>query len=63
MDTNENQYSKYDQKGDNDIKWQQECLKKISDKSNVILSSPTGSGKTRVFLEWALKQYERPIIL
>ena len=63
MNTNENQYSKYDQKGDNDIKWQQECLKKISDKSNVILSSPTGSGKTRVFLEWALKQYERPIII
>lgn len=33
MDTNENQYSKYDQKGDNDIKWQQECLKKYQTKA------------------------------
>ena len=33
--------------------WQSECLEKIKHERNVILSSPTGSGKTRVFLEWA----------
>jgi len=35
------------------LRWQSECLEEIKNESNVILSSPTGSGKTRVFLEWA----------
>ena len=35
------------------LPWQSECLEKIKHEKNVILSSPTGSGKTRVFLEWA----------
>jgi len=35
------------------LPWQSECLEKIKNERNVILSSPTGSGKTRVFLEWA----------
>ena len=33
--------------------WQIECLEEIKNKRNVILSSPTGSGKTTVFLDWA----------
>ncbi|MFZ2125739.1 MAG: DEAD/DEAH box helicase [Candidatus Saccharimonadales bacterium] len=35
------------------LRWQSECLEEIKNERNVILSSPTGSGKTRVFLEWA----------
>lgn len=35
------------------LRWQSECLEKIKNEKNVILSSPTGSGKTRVFMEWA----------
>lgn len=39
--------------------WQIECLETIKNKKNVILSSPTGSGKTSVFMEWAkLKRQE-----
>ena len=30
--------------------WQQECLEQIKDCNMVILSAPTGSGKTNVFL-------------
>ena len=33
--------------------WQIECLETIKGKKNVILSSPTGSGKTTVYLDWA----------
>ena len=44
-------------------KWQSESQKQMADEKNVILSSPTGSGKTRVFLEWALKKKERPIFI
>lgn len=45
------------------IEWQENCSSNISNKTHVILSSPTGSGKTRVFLEWALKKSERPIFI
>ena len=39
--------------------WQIECLEDIRGEKNVILSSPTGSGKTDVFMEWAkIKQQE-----
>ena len=38
--------------------WQIECLETIKDKKNVILSSPTGSGKTTVFLDWAERKRE-----
>ena len=41
------------------VDWQAECFEKIKKTPNVILSSPTGSGKTSVFLEWAkFKQQE-----
>lgn len=33
--------------------WQIECMEAICNEENVILSSPTGSGKTAVFLDWA----------
>lgn len=43
--------------------WQEQCCNEIEGKDNVILSSPTGSGKTVVFLDWALKKKERPIYI
>lgn len=63
MSSNEEKYSKYTRYADNDVSWQEECLKNISDSQNVILSSPTGSGKTRVFLEWAKQKEDKPIII
>lgn len=63
METNENPYEKYNQYADSGFEWQEECLNEIQDKNNVIISSPTGSGKTRVFLEWAKGKEERPIII
>lgn len=63
MNTNEKKYEKYNRYGDNDVKWQEECLDKIADSQNVILSSPTGSGKTKVFLEWAKRKKEKPVII
>lgn len=62
-DFNNKDYSKYDIKADSDFKWQKKCIDEINDKNNVILSSPTGSGKTKVFLEWAENKKERPIII
>ncbi|MBB1548804.1 MAG: DEAD/DEAH box helicase [Clostridiales bacterium] len=62
-DFNNKDYSKYDIKADSDFKWQKKCIEEINDKNNVILSSPTGSGKTKVFLEWAENKKERPIII
>ena len=56
-------YSKYDIKADCDFKWQKKCLDVIKKENKVILSSPTGSGKTRVFLEWANEKKEGPIII
>lgn len=43
--------------------WQDECIEKIKDRENVIISSPTGSGKTNVFLQWAMQKQERPIYI
>ena len=63
MDTNDNMYDKYNKFGDSDFSWQKDCSSSIKNQQNVILSSPTGSGKTRVFLEWAQKQHEKPIII
>ena len=62
-DFNDKDYSKYDIKADSDFRWQKKCFESISNEDNVILSSPTGSGKTRVFLEWADLKKERPIII
>ncbi len=45
------------EKDANPLSWQNECGELIKNEHNVILSSPTGSGKTRVFLEWA-KRYK-----
>lgn len=42
--------------------WQTLALKMIRDENNVILCSPTGSGKTLVFLEWARKKGLRIVI-
>ena len=43
--------------------WQRNCLANIMDKNCVILSSPTGSGKTACYEEWALSKKERPIFI
>ncbi len=43
--------------------WQRDCLSAIRNKQNVILSSPTGSGKTRVYLEWAKQKNNKPIYI
>lgn len=37
-----------------DFSWQSHAEREIKDKSAVILSSPTGTGKTKVFMDWAL---------
>lgn len=42
--------------GQKKFRWQENCIRNIEDKSNVLLVSPTGSGKTIVFLKWALKK-------
>ena len=63
MGTNDNMYDKYNKFGDSDFSWQRDCENSIRNKHNVILSSPTGSGKTKVFLDWALKQSGKPIII
>lgn len=42
--------------------WQKRALEEISDQNNVILSSPTGSGKTKVFMTWALSKGNKIII-
>ena len=47
----------------NSVEWQKECLEEIKDKNNVILCSPTGSGKTTVFLEWAKQKGNKPIFI
>ena len=54
---------KYSRIANGDFSWQDECYDKIRNKKNVILSSPTGSGKTKVFLKQAEEQSGRPIII
>jgi len=52
-----NDYNKraevFDDREGDPLLWQSKCLERIKSERDVILSSPTGSGKTRVFLEWA----------
>lgn len=45
------------------VEWQRKCLEDIDGKSCVILSSPTGSGKTTVYEKWAFGKKERPIFI
>lgn len=56
-------YSKYNKYGDSNFSWQNDCIENIKNHENVILSSPTGSGKTKVFLEWAQKKNKKQIII
>ena len=42
--------------------WQKRALYEISKENNVILSSPTGSGKTEVFMTWAKEKGTKIII-
>ena len=63
MSEKDNSYKKYNKIGDKNFKWQKDCSNSISNQQNVILSSPTGSGKTKVFLEWTQNHKERPIII
>lgn len=63
METKVSEYTKYNKIGDSDFSWQKDCIESIRNQQNVILSSPTGSGKTKVFLEWAHTQQEKPIII
>ena len=46
-----------------EVKWQEDCDSKIRTENNVLLSSPTGSGKTGRFMKWALEKTERPIYI
>ena len=41
------------------LDWQVECCELIKDKPNVILSAPTGSGKTSVFMRWAMEKQKQ----
>lgn len=63
MDTKDSEYTKHNKIGDSDFSWQKDCSDSIRNQPNVILSSPTGSGKTKVFLEWAQNQQGKPIII
>jgi len=48
---------------DNRVRWQIDCDNTIKNECNVILSSPTGSGKTKRYEIWALNKQERPIFI
>lgn len=48
---------------DNRVSWQVICDRLIASKQNVILSSPTGTGKTERYENWALNKPERPIFI
>ena len=43
--------------------WQIKCDETIKDKNYVILSMPTGSGKTDRYKNWAFSKKERPIFI
>lgn len=43
--------------------WQKKCIEYTKDKSCIILASPTGSGKTTCYEEWAFSKKERPIFI
>lgn len=43
--------------------WQKDCLSFIRNERYVILSSPTGSGKTKVYENWAFEKNEKPIFI
>lgn len=45
------------------VDWQRNFLESTKDKNCVILSSPTGSGKTTCYEEWAFNKKERPIFI
>ena len=45
------------------FEWQKEFLKKALNKRSVILSAPTGAGKTIVALEWAKKHLSNRLII
>lgn len=46
-----------------EIKWQTDCDNLIKNKDCVILSSPTGTGKTKRYENWAFNKPERPIFI
>jgi len=48
---------------DNRVSWQVICDRLISSKRNIILSSPTGTGKTERYEIWAMNKPERPIFI
>jgi len=52
----------FDEKN-NRVQWQINCDNVIKDKDCVILSSPTGSGKTKRYENWAFNKAERPIFI
>ena len=62
-DFSDEDFSLFDVKCGDGFEWQSKCLNEIKDDNNVIISSPTGSGKTRVFLKWASNKSQRPIII
>ena len=45
------------------VEWQKDFLKVAGKEECVILSAPTGSGKTRCYEEWAFSKAERPIFI
>lgn len=48
---------------ENRVKWQIDCDNSIRDKNFVILSSPTGSGKTKRYENWAFNKKQKPIFI
>lgn len=47
----------------NPFAWQSKCLNSIKNENYVILSSPTGTGKTNVFMKWAIEKGNKPIYI
>lgn len=59
----ENKYDKFNKIKVCNEDWQKRCLEEISNFNNVILSAPTGSGKTRVYMEWAKLKNNKPVFI